>query len=381
MPKPRTKQSKRVRDPVEAGSIPPPKRSELAIPKGWSRAVDALDRIKSVATVFVDFNRASRVGGLPVARMHTVHGPTFGGKTGYTLGLIKSFLDGGHYAALIDAEHSTPQEFAAELLGDLEQHPKFFAKRPSTYEDTIEAVDNFLEMVADVRKKSPETCSIVVVDSINKLTPERELRNIIKGGGEEVSKGHGGRYRAAVNQGWLNHLTPRLSSAACAMVFIVQERDEDDNEFSPQGAVALKGGKALQFDASMLIRVSKALPMRDVSAATKELPKGPIVAFQHRVRIWKSKVGHLDGSYSDCVYHFSNGTQTPAGFDLQRDAIHVGKNLGLVKLSGSWLSWNKRRWQGELRAAQWLAEHPDVLRELLAQINATLGEARAKKAV
>src|SRR3954466_15625728 len=118
MPKIRTKKGA---DPVAVGSVPPPKRPSVSLPTpaGYGRARDVLDCVKSVKTIFPDFNRATRVGGLPVNRMHTIHGPTHGGKSAFVIGLLRSLLDGGHAAGYTDAEHSTPQEFVLELMTKL----------------------------------------------------------------------------------------------------------------------------------------------------------------------------------------------------------------------------------------------------------------------
>lgn len=377
MPKPRKKPASS--DPVASDSAPPPQRKVIPLPKGWKRAEEALDRVESVSTIFPDFNRASRCGGLPVNRMHTIHGPTHGGKSLFVLGLTKSFLDGGHYAGYVDAEHSTPQEFAEELLGDLRARELFFGSRPDTYEDTIDATNDFLKMMVAVRKDQPEKKSIIVVDSINKLTPNRELENALRKGGEELGKGHQGRARAAMNQVWLNHLSPRLKPAGCAMVFIAQER-EGEELWRPDGGAEIKGGQALSFDASMLARVSKGFPLRDPSTSKGDKDKGEIIGFQHRIRIYKSKVSHMDGAYSDCVFHFSNGKHTPPGLDIARDAIFVAKKLGLITVSGTaWMTWRKHRWQGEMKAAQYLAGHREVTVELLAAIEKQLGEERARE--
>jgi hypothetical protein len=118
--------------------------------------------------------------------------------------------------------------------------------------------------------------------------------------------------------------------------------------------------------------------MRDPSTASREHPKGKIIGFQHRVRIYKSKVSHMDGAFTDCVYHFSNGSQTPPGFDAQRDALWVGKELGLVAVNGSWLSWNKHRWQGEMKAAQWLAGNQQALVQLLRDVEERLAADRKR---
>lgn len=376
MAKPRTKQAE---DPVAGDRIAAPKRAALPLPKGWQRASDALDRIEVVSTIFADFNRQSRCGGLPVNRMHTLHGPTHGGKSAFLLGLMKSFIDGGHAAAYIDAEHSTPQEFVEELLGELKQHQNFFAMRPKTYEDTIDAVNEFLKSMVTERKHNPDLKCLVAVDSINKLTPERELKNVMRAGGEEVSKGHFGRARAAINQAWLNHLSPRLKEAGCAMVFVAQEREQADAEpWMVDGGVDIKGGQALKFDASMIMRVSKSMPMRDASTASAKAPKGEIVGFLHKVRIYKSKVAHMDGAYSDCVFHFSNGRLTAPGFDIARDAVFVAKEVELLQVNSSWLSWKKHRWQGEMKAAMWLSKNPVVLHALLSDITEHLAKERRK---
>ena len=352
-------------DPISAGSAPLPLRKAIPLPKGWSRAADALDTITSVRTIFPDFNRKVRVGGLPVRRIHTVHGPTHGGKTAFVLGLLRSFADGGHIAALVDAEHASGKEFVAELVGDLEAMPNFIAKRPTCYEDTITAVDDFLAYVRDAKREQPALRSICVVDSINKLVPKRELEKILgKGGSDELAKAHWGRYRAALNQAWLDHLVPMLGAADCALVLIAQEREEEDTAWgAPQ--VKIKGGAALLFDSSLLIRVSKSKPVFEPAEAKEE----NIVGFMHRVRIHKSKVSHMDGRHTDCVFHLSNGRLSPAGFELARDTLHVGRQLGVVTASGSWLTWRKRRWQGESRAVAWFAQNGSALVEFVAHVH------------
>lgn len=333
------------------------------IPKGWAQADDVFDRVMAVPTIFLSFNRATRVGGLPVRRITTLHGKTHGGKTAFALGLLKSFVDGGHLSAYVDAEHATPAEFLIELLGQLKGKPNFLGKRPKSYEETIDSTDAFLKYAEELIKKSPSMCSFELIDSINKLVPERELKNVQKTGAEELAKGHLGRARAATNQAWLDHLVPRLGNANCALVLIAQERKvattskwEDD--------WALKGGGALAFDSSLLCRVLKSSPVKDGSG-------GPIVGFRHRVRIYKSKVGHMDGKYTDCFFHLSSGALegVPPGFDLGRDAIELGLELGTCTLQGAWIGWmgasGKRiRRNGHNACVKFLAKHPDEFAHL-----------------
>lgn len=363
----------------KAATPPPPERANVpaltgvvsaaGAPKGWSKASSSLDRVTAVRTIFPDLNLGTRIGGLPTKRIITVHGPTHGGKSAFVLGLVRSFVDPGMPGALVDAEHSTPKDFVDQCMGrDIDEIESFFAERPSSYEETIGKVDSYLKWVGEIRKGTkerpghPELASILAVDSVNKLVPDRELEQLTKSG-DNIDKGWG-RYRAAMNQAWLDHLVPLLGAANCAFVAVAQEREQKDAK--PWEIPQVKGGAALLYDASLICRVSKAEPLRDGADDDK---KAPIIGFRHKVRIWKSKVGAMDGYHTDVVFHLSNGALVPAGFDTARDAIHVGRKLGIVEVSGSWLSWKKRRWQGERKAHLAIANDAELLAELLAEIN------------
>lgn len=373
---------------IEAGSIPPPEpppptgfRSLTTMPKGWQRAGEALDRVRAVPTIFRDFNRASRVGGLPLRRIITVHGPTHGGKTAAVAGFLRSFVDQGHVGAYCDAEHATDLTFFDELFGRrVDEIPNFFGMRPSSYEETIDATDQFLNWMIAERKgrfgkygKAPippeeDLAGLEVLDSINKLVPEREIEKLKKEGGDAIDKGWG-RLRAAFNQAFLDHVVPLLGKAETSLVVMVQERDDDD--LDPWEMPKLKGGKATQYDASLIVRIMKGGEVKRGDKDSKET-----FGFRHRFRIWKSKVGHMDGRWTDAAFHMSNGTLVPPGFDLARDAVELGKELGLIE-GDAWLSWKKpggkvQRWNGVHNAVVALTKDQAALAALLAQIDRTI---------
>lgn len=355
---------------------------------GWGTAATVLDKTVSVSTVFPDFNRAVRVGGLPVRRIHTIHGPTHGGKTAFVLGLVKSFADVGYLAGYVDAEHALGEEFAAEMVASsgLASRPNFLAVRPESYEQTIEVVDAFLAKAAKVHAAHPEAKSILVIDTINKLVPKRELEKILgKGakGATELTKAHHGRYRAALNQAWLDKLTPQIARAECALVLIAQEREDlDSTDFFANYKV--KGGAALLFDASLVMRIMKgqALYLPGGKEKTGAEKNAAICGFKHRIQITKSKVAYMDGRHTDCVFHLSNGKlpDSPPGLDTARDAVHVAIGLGIMKKSGSWFSYRGRRQQGENRAVGYLNRNPLVLTELLGDIGTELDRLEGRAA-
>lgn len=381
---------------LETGEVPPPKAKDAPSDrfkgfsiKGFQQASDVFDRVTSVRTCFPGYNLATRTGGHPVRRITTVHGPTHGGKTVFVLGLLKSFIDAGHVGGYIDAEHATPLDFIEELMNELAAAPNFLGQRPRTYEETINGVDNFLNEMVQQVNGDPKLCSMLLVDSINKLVPERELKAALSKGAEELAKGHMGRGRAQLNQAWLDHVVPQLGPANCSMTLIAQERDDQEEagktkgkgKFAKAKSFKVKGGGALLYDASIVARVFKSSPNYEKPSDTSS----PIVGFKHRVRIWKSKVGHMDGRYTDCFFNFSNGRFAPAGLDTARDLVDVGIELGLISVSGSWytLPVGKKRGvrkQGANQSVAFLNKEPEAMAQLWEKVNAATDARREVEA-
>lgn len=364
---------------IEAGIIAPPIavkkgfQSLTSLPVGWGKASDTLDRVRAVETCFPDFDRATRIGGIPLRRIITIHGPTHGGKTAFIMGLLRSFVDVGHIGGYVDAEHATDLSFVDGLFEQpVKNLPNFMAKRPTNYEETIDACDEFLKYVTAERKarfgkfgKAPippeeNLAGLLVIDSLNKLTPKREIEQLKKTGGEALDKGWG-RLRANFNQAFLDHIVPMLGPAETALGIIVQEREDDD--LDPWEMPKLKGGRASQYDASMIIRVMKGAEVKRGEKESKE-----VFGFKHKLIMWKSKVGQMDGKASVAHFHMSNGKLIREGFDIARDTVSLGVMLKIVDLNGTWLTWKKNRWQGEHNAVVALMKKPDLLFELLAQV-------------
>ena len=380
--------------PAAAREPAPLERAALDFGERWAPASEVLEWIRAVRTRFLGFNRAARVGGIPIDRVTVVSGATHGGKTLYLLGLLYSFLEAGHIAAFIDAEGTTPQEFAAELMGDIKRMPRFIAPPGVlTFERAIDAVSDLVDGLAKHRAKEPNLCGIVVVDSVTKLAPKGELDKVKKKHAEELTKGHHGRGRASVIQSWLDNLTPRLRGSNLAVVLVAQERDLgiDEGGKRPAGVadgtdwlepgVKMKGGKSLEFDSSLLVRVTKSEPVL-LDPTDK---RSAIVGWKHRVRIRKSKVAHMDGYFSESFFHVSNGAgDTPAGFDVARDALEVGTDVGVVKLDGAWYKWAPRsggamkKWQGGRAALSYLSKHPDALAALASEVADAIDRERGR---
>ena len=347
-------------------------------------ARETLRRVRAVPTIFPWLDWRTRVGGWPIDRISVVHGPSAAGKTLLAHGLGLSFLKRGSMYCLIDAEQTTPQSWMETLFGQHADNPAFVASRPKTYEQAVNDVRRMAEGLAEMRDKGkvpPDTTALFVVDSIRKLVPE-DIQARIKKLGAEGEKGSvdgfsgaAGRMRAALNAAWLDELVPLMGHTGCAMLFVGRESDDPtadakDRQFGNDWK--LTGGRALFFDSSMVVRVSRASIVYEGSEDHKVA-----VGEKHLVEIHKTKVSARQDRVERAYFHTSSGARHPEGYDRARDVLSLADELGLLKKSGSWIAFGRKRWQGE---ARFVASVEDAtLDEMEAACRAKFGDLAARQ--
>lgn len=324
--------------------------------KSFRPAREVLRRVRAVPTIFPWLNWKTRVGGWPIDRVATIHGPSGFGKSLCAMGLGLSFVRREHMFFLCDAENTTPHNWTETLMGDYADDPRFLAMRPKSYEQAVDGVRRGAEGLAEAREKgrvAPDTTALFVIDSIRKLVPEDIQARIKKMGaqGAEGSvdgfSGAAGRMRAALNAAWLDELVPLMGHTGCGIVFVGREAEDPmasarDKQFGKDWK--LTGGKALFFDSSMVMRVSRASMVFEGCEDNKVA-----VGEKHVVEIHKTKVSARQDRVETAYFHTSNGAKHPEGFDRARDVLTLADELGLLKKSGSWISFGRNRWQGEAR--------------------------------
>lgn len=358
--------------------------------KAFRPAREVLKVVRAVPTRFVQFDHATRVGGMPIERYSLVHGPSNQGKSLHTLGLVDSFLAADHFALYLDAERTTPITWAAELMGEERaNHPRFFADRPETYEKTIDRVREFLNIVADLRAKgkvAPQTSAIVVCDSLRKLVPEGIMKEIIKHAKEDVGDGRpgarggkksspgrdrAGQIKAKMNAAWCDELVPLLEHAQACFVAIAREmKDPNADQFAQRYGTdyLIGGGGTIYYDASLVIRIERASWVGEEEGEGEKKTK-KIYGERHRVTIRKTKIAGKDGKVVTSYFHSSNGTLIAPGFDRARDVVELGRRFGVVgSKARGWLNWGSRRWQGEHAAVRKLSADAGMLAELEAEV-------------
>lgn len=336
--------------------------------KDWRPAQEVLTSVEAVPTIFPQYDIATRVMGHPTARFCRLRGPSNEGKTTFMIGLMKSFLMKNHFAALADAERTTPPEWLEEMMGDYLGHPAFGALPVKTYEHTVDAVRQYCETIAEGRIKGripEETTALVCIDSIRKLVPKNLLANLLKDGatGKKASKGvdgfggRGGQIKAALNAAWVDELVPLLADTRCSMLIVARETVDPDAGMWDEG-IKVGGGTALYYDSSLDIRVGRTF-------ITEPDDKKRILGERHRVEIRKTKVGKKELKIPFGYFHTSNGVVSPVGFDLARDVLELAKNEGVIELKGASYSYGGERLAvGAEKMLAVLYQNGDLLHEI-----------------
>lgn len=339
----------------------------------WRPAREILRKVEAIPTIFPQFDRGTRVGGMPIGIIATNSGPTAGGKTEFGLGIGKSFLQSGHFFAFIDAEMTTPITWIDKMMAEYADHPGFLAMRPKCFEDANEGVRKLLNNFGEAKSKGmlPEDTSLaLVIDSPRKLVPRNLLANLLKEGtakhGIDGMRGRGAQLRAALVAQWLDELVPLLHETRACAILVARETEDPDadaNDRKYGRDFKITGGKAMLYDASLVSRIERSGWVYQGSEDERN-----VIGERHRIRIWKSKVAGRDDKVTDCFFHTSNGKLVPEGFDTARDLLELGCEMGMVEEKGAWLHWDGNKWNGRNKAVSEITADPGKLNALDLQV-------------
>ena len=329
---------------------------------GFQPARQVLRKVRAVPTIYPDFDRVSRVAGWPVDRVTMVHGPSHHGKTYFVAGVGLSFLKQGHMFCLVDAEMSTPIPWVETMYGAYADSERFFASRPSCYEQAVDDIKSVAEGVADAREKGripKETVCLFGVDSMRALVPKKLIEKIDQLGADgdkgsiDGMNGAAGRYRALLNAAWADSLVPLMYHTGNAILLVGREADDmmadaRDKQFGNDWK--LTGGKATFFASSLVVRIVRDGYVYEDVDGTKR-----VVGERHRAELHKTKVAAHQDRTDRAIFHTSNGLgSVPEGFDFARDVLHVGEMTNVIQRAkrtdgkvGSGLAFKNKRWRGE----------------------------------
>ena len=298
---------------------------------------DHVQEVEVIPTGSIALNAALGVGGYPKGRIIEIYGPESSGKTTLAIHAIAEAQRAGGIAAFIDAEHAFDRFYAAKLGVDIDN---LWISQPDNGEQALEIAEQLIRSSA---------IDIIVIDSVAALTPKAEIEGDM--GDNKVG------LQARLMSQALRKLTSAISKTNTTCIFINQLREKIGVMFGNPETTT--GGNALKFYASVRLDIRRATQLKDGEE---------VIGNQVRVKVVKNKVAP---PFRRAEFDIMFGE----GISRAGEIIDLGAELGIIKKSGSWYSYNETKLgQGRDASKQVIQDNPELAEELEGLIFAALKE-------
>ena len=298
--------------------------------------------VDHISTGSIGLDAALGIGGLPKGRIVEIFGPESSGKTTIALHVIAEAQKQGGEVAFIDVEHALDPVYAANLGVDIDS---MLVSQPDTGEQALEITE------ALVRSGAIE---VVVIDSVAALVPKAEIEG-------DMGDSHMGLHARLMSQA-LRKLAGAISKSNCIAIFINQLRDKVGVVYGSSETTT--GGRALRFYASVRL---------DIRRQESIKVGGEIVGNRTKAKVVKNKVAP---PFKEAEFDIMYGR----GISHEGEIIDLGIKYNIVKRSGAWISYNDEKIaQGRDNAKAYIAEHPELAKEIEDKIREKLAEAPASQ--
>jgi len=299
--------------------------------------------IPAVSTGSFSLDLALGIGGLPRGRIVEVFGPESSGKTTLVYHVIAEAQRRGGICAFIDAEHAMDPQYARKIGVNIDE---LLVSQPDTGEQALEIAELLVRSGA---------LSVVAIDSVAALTPKAEIEG-------EMGDSHVGLQARLMSQA-LRKLAGTLNRTDTIALFTNQLREKIGVMFgSPE---VTPGGRALKFYSSVRLDIRRIETLKDGVEA---------IGNRVRVKVVKNKVAPpFKQAEFDIIYG--------QGISWEGSVMDAALERKIVQKSGSYFSFeDERLGQGRQNATAFLKEHPDVCTQILARIQAQVGEGQVVSA-
>ena len=298
---------------------------------------DNVQEVEVIPTGSIALNAALGVGGYPKGRIIEIYGPESSGKTTLAIHAIAEAQKAGGIAAFIDAEHAFDRFYAAKLGVDVDN---LWISQPDNGEQALEIAEQLIRSSA---------IDIIVIDSVAALTPKAESEGDM--GDNKVG------LQARLMSQALRKLTSAISKTNTTCIFINQLREKIGVMFGNPETTT--GGNALKFYASVRLDIRRSTQLKDGEE---------VIGNQTKVKVVKNKVAP---PFRKAEFDIMFGE----GISRAGEIIDLGADLGIIKKSGSWYSYNETKLgQGRDASKQVIQDNPELAEELEGLIFAALKE-------
>ena len=288
--------------------------------------------VEAISTGSLALDMATGIGGLPKGRIVEIYGPESSGKTTLALHVVAEAQKAGGDAAFVDAEHALDPVYAAKLGVDVDS---LLVSQPDNGEQALEIVEALARSGA---------LDVIVVDSVAALVPRAEIDG-------EMGDSHVGLQARLMSQA-LRKLTGVISKSNTIIIFINQLREKVGVVYGNPEVTT--GGRALKFYSTIRMDVRRVESLKGAG--------GEFVGSRTKVKIVKNKVAppfkvaEFDIMYGEGISH--------AG-----EVLDMAVNLGIVKKSGAWFSYNgERLGQGRDNVKTLFRTNTPLCEEIAAQV-------------
>ncbi len=291
---------------------------------------------EAVSTGALSLDIALGVGGLPRGRVIEIFGPEASGKSTLAMHVVAEAQRNGGTCAYIDAEHALDPVYATAIGASVDD---LLISQPDTGEQALEITDMLVRSCA---------LDVIAIDSVAALVPKAELEG-------EMGAAHMGLQARLMSQA-LRKLTANLNKSRTIAIFINQLREKIGISWgSPE---TTPGGRALKFYSSVRLDIRRIESIKDGTE---------IIGNRARVKVVKNKAAvPFKTAEFDIMYG--------KGISREGSVLDVGVDLGIVKKSGAWFTYEgEQLGQGREKAKQFLAKNVDLMVEISEKIRKAIG--------
>jgi recombination protein RecA len=291
--------------------------------------------IPVISTGSLALDHALGVGGVPRGRVVEIFGPESSGKTTLALHIIAEAQAKDGVVAFIDAEHALDLGYARKLGVNVDD---LLVSQPDTGEQALD--------IAEILVRSG-AIDALVIDSVAALVPRAEIEGEM--GDQQVG------LQARLMSKALRKLTATINRSRTCVIFINQIRMKIGVMFGNPETTT--GGNALKFYASQRLDIRRIASIQEGDKT---------IGNRTRVKVVKNKIAPpFRTAEFDIIY----GT----GISKEGDLLDLGVGLDVVQKSGSWYSFDEERiGQGRENVRKFLAEHPDIMKNISEQVKEKL---------
>ena len=284
-------------------------------------------QIGVVPTGALALDVALGVGGLPRGRIVEIYGPESSGKSTLATHVVAEAQRNGGTCAYIDAEHAMDPVYARAIGVNIDE---LLISQPDTGEQGLE--------IADMLIRSG-SLDVIVIDSVAALVPRAEIEG-------EMGDTHVGLQARLMSQA-LRKLTGNLARSNTIAIFINQLREKIGVMFgSPE---TTPGGRALKFYSSVRLDIRRIESIKDGAEVTGN---------RTRVKVVKNKCAP---PFKQAEFDIMYGK----GISREGSVIDLGVDLGIVKKSGAWFTYEgEQLGQGREKAKEFLVDNPELMVEI-----------------